>query len=91
MTGQRVRSNLFKTLSDVETEKSGSQSRFITEKDEKDNSEWNYEPGANQKNYSEKPDGPAKGLNSEFRQIRGKIQQKKGVLSGLYSHAGMQW
>jgi hypothetical protein len=90
MTGQRVKSNIFKTLSDVETEKSGSQSRFINEKNEKGNSEWNYEPGAHQKNYSQKQGGPAKGLNSELRQIRGKIQQKQGVLSGLYGHAGMQ-
>jgi hypothetical protein len=46
MTGQRVKSNVFKTLSDVETEKSGSKSRFVNEKNEKGNSEWNYEPGA---------------------------------------------
>jgi hypothetical protein len=51
ITGQKVKSNLCKTLSDVETEKSGGRSVFATDKDEKDNSEWNYEPGANQKNY----------------------------------------
>jgi hypothetical protein len=90
MTGQRVKSNVFKTMSDVENEKSCSQSRFITKKNEKGNSEWNYEPRANQKNFCEKQGGPAKGLNSELRQIRGKIQQKQGVLSGLYGHAGMQ-
>jgi hypothetical protein len=90
MTGQKVKSNLCKTLSDVETEKSGARSVFATDKDEKGNSEWNYEPGANQKNYSDKPGGPAKALHSELRQIRGKIQQKQGVLAEVYGHADMQ-
>jgi hypothetical protein len=76
-------------INDPETAKSGVQSFFATDKDDKGSPKCNYLRGANQKNYSDKP-AVAKGLHSELTQIRGEIQQKKAVLPGLSSHAGVQ-
>ena len=65
----------------------------VADKEEKDNLNWNYEPNSHQKNQGGPPNITGKGLGNDMRQIRGKIQQKKTVVTGFYSNevGGMQY